>query len=197
MNIGNISVLNFGKVSRKVLTREPILVTQIRHPLIINDEFSKRATGKTNSEIENYTPMSDDFAHIRAFEFEKLIAKQKLALNRSGDILERLETMENIGYQGILEATPASVYNALLRLDRKTISALNDCQLFRICNSQEGLRDTVDGLLELENEFSYDELIRLSQRGDSTIINTWINKQVKSEKSFECLTRYIHEITKR
>lgn len=197
MNISSVTNLNFTKVSRKVLTRDPILVTQIRHPIVVNDEFSKRTTGKTNHQINNPDLMSEFVAKTRAVEFERLIQRQKLAQNRSGDILERLEHMEKVGYEGILDETPVKIYNTLLKLNKKTISALNDTQLFRICSFQDGNRSVVDGLLDLEREFTYDELVRLSQRNDSTILNTWICKQTKSEESFDCLTKYIHEISKR
>ena len=83
MNINPPSSLSFQKVKRKVLTREPILVTQIRHPIIVNDEFSKRVTGKTNADINNYALMSDTQAMLKAKEFERLLERQRLATNTS------------------------------------------------------------------------------------------------------------------
>ena len=84
-----------------------------------------------------------------------------------------------------------------MSLRKETIAALNDCQIYRICECDSGNRKTSEGLFELEKEFTCDELQRISERNGSTIINTWLNKQVSSEERYQCLTKYIHNLARR
>lgn len=188
---------SFSKIYRKVHTRTPYLIQEIYHPLALNNVFSVLACGKTNQEINQFEPMGEIEKNLRAIAFDKLIRKQILSQNRSGNIFNRLQDMERFGYDGICKKVPADVLSALLSLKKETISALNDYQLYRICEIQNGSRKTADGLLELEKEFTTKELQRISERDSSTIINTWINKQTLSEESFQCLTKYIHELARK
>ena len=191
------SNLNFSKVYRKVHTRNPYLIQEIYHPLAINNTYSLLATGKTNQEINQFEPMTQVQADLRAIAYDKLISRQEISKNRSGNILTRLMDMQNYGYDGICKKVPTDVLAALTSLKCETIAALNDFQLYRICEIHNGTRSNAEGLLELEKEFTTQELQRISEREGSTIINTWITKQTQSEESFQCLTKYIHELARK
>ncbi len=189
---------NFSKMYRKVHTRTPYLIQEIYHPLALNNIYSILACGKTNQQINQFEPMTETQANLRAIEYDRLIKRQALCQNRSGNILNRLMDMEKYGYDGICKKVPADVLESLMSLKKETISALNDYQLYRICEIREdGKRSTAEGLLELEKEFTTQELQRISERDSSTIINTWINKRTLSDESFQCLTKYIHELARK
>lgn len=189
--------LNFSKIYRKVHTRTPYLIQEIYHPFSLNNTYSVLLTGKTNQEINEFCPMGDAQQELRAISYERLIKKQEFCKNRNGNIFARLKAMEEYGYDGICKKVPADVLGALTSLKKETISALNDYQLYRICEIHDGRRSNADGLLELEKEFTIQELQRISERDSSTIINTWITKQTLNDESFQCLTNYIHELARK
>ena len=92
MQLNSISPnLNFTKAYRKVHTRTPFLIHEIHYPVALNNTYSVLITGKTNSEIENPSRISETQAELRAIAFDRLIKKQQIARSRSGDIIERLK----------------------------------------------------------------------------------------------------------
>ena len=198
MQINSVNYnFNFSKIYRKVHTRTPYLVQEFHHPYNLNDTYSILLTGKTNQEINHFAPMTEGQAHLREISYDRLIKKQQLCQNRSGNIFTRLKEMESYGYDGIRKNVSVETLEALTSLKKETIAALNDYQLYRICEIEDGTRSAADGLLELEKEFTTQELQRISERESSTIINTWITKQTSSEESFRCLTNYIHKLARK
>ena len=180
-------------IYRKVHTREPLLVQEMLLSSKTNDGITKLITGKTNFEIENFKPLTDFQAELKAQDFKRLIERQKLAQNRSGDLRFRIKQMEEVGYEGLWLETSKETKNALSRVKSRTIAALNDCQIFRICSNNTSF----DALQALEKEFAISELQKISERNNSTIINTWLIKYMQDGKANDCLTNYIHELARK
>ncbi len=197
MKLNSISNLNFNKIYRKVHTRDPILIQEKLHPASINDTYTFSLFSKNNSEINEPSVLSDTQKTLYSIEFDRLLNKQEIARSRCGNIYTRLRQMHRCGYLDLRYDISRDTLYALLNLKYETISALNDSQLYRICKFNNGNRDVKDGLVELEKEFSLEELQRISERESSTIINTWISKMVPNDDSFVELTKYIHKLARK
>ena len=197
MKINFLNSINFSATNKKVHIKHPILIEENIDSSLVNDAINFAMFGKTNSEIEKQATMTDFQKELRSIEFARLLDRQHAARNRSGDIYARLRNMESYGYLDLRLEVPDNTLDALSSLKQETISALNDSQLYRICKFDNGNRKVVDGLLALEQEFTVEELQKISERDSSTIINTWISKLVSDETAFAKLTDYIHELARK
>lgn len=197
MKINFLNSPNFSSVNKKVHTKSPILIEENINSSSVNDGITFAIFGRTNSEIENETGMTDIQKELKSIEYQKLITKQQVARTRSGNIYTRLKDMDRCGYLDLKSDVSKEILYALSSLKQETISALNDSQLYRICKFDNGNRKVVDGLLALEKEFTVEELQKISERDSSTIINTWISKLVSDETAFAKLTDYIHELARK
>ena len=197
MKIGFLNLINFGVASKKLHTKTPILIEENINPSSLNDVITYALLGKSNSELEKQNIMTDIQKELKSIEYQKLLDRQKIARNRSGNIYTRLREMDRCGYLDIRLDVPENILYALLSLKQETVSALNDSQLYRICKFDNGNRRVEDGLLALEQEFSTEELQKISERDSSTIINTWISKLVSDDIAFAKLTEYIHKLARK
>ena len=197
MKINFLNLLNFSSINKKVHAKTPILIEENINSSSVNDGITFAIFGRTNSEIENETKMTDIQKELKSIEYQKLITKQQVARTRSGNIYTRLKDMDRCGYLDLKSDVSKEILYALSSLKQETISALNDSQLYRICKFDNGNRKVVDGLLALEQEFTVEELQKISERDSSTIINTWISKLVSDEIAFAKLTDYIHELARK
>lgn len=197
MKINFLNSINFSATNKKVHIKHPILIEENIDSSLVNDAINFAMFGKTNSEIEKQATMTDFQKELRSIEFARLLDRQHAARNRSGDIYARLRNMESYGYLDLRLEVPDNTLDALSSLKQETISALNDSQLYRICKFDNGNRKVVDGLLALEQEFTVEELQKISERDSSTIINTWISKLVSDDTAFAKLTDYIHELARK
>ena len=182
-----------SNIHTKIISKAPVSIKEISSPKTINDIYTKLVTGKTNLELASFKPLTSSQENIKALEFKRLIERQRIARNRSGDLTYRLTQMKKMGYEKWLNETPEKTIEALSNLKAKTISTLNDFQIFRICLNGNSSKE----LEALEKEFSFSELQKLSERDNSTIINTWLAEFSAEDIAPKNLTEYIHQITRK